>query len=92
MSVETFSRVEMGSKNCDLGKKKSVLLRFQGAGIRRVDHFNNAYMATLGWKVLKDENYWWVQIVKKKVYKEGWFFELQSQVKLLFGLENDFEY
>ena len=45
-----------------------------GLGVRGVGHFNNACLATLVWKVLKDENNWWVQIVKRKHLKKDDFF------------------
>lgn len=47
-------------------KKVCTIKEHEGLGIRRFYHFNNVCLAKLGWKVLTNENNWWVQFVKRK--------------------------
>lgn len=37
-----------------------------GLGIRRLEEMNHAFLAKLGWRILRDENSLWIQIVKAK--------------------------
>ena len=37
-----------------------------GLGVQRLDQFNNACLAKLGWKIINDNKNWWVQVVKQK--------------------------
>lgn len=34
-------------------------------GTRRAEHFNNASLTKLAWKVISDKDKWWLQIVSK---------------------------
>lgn len=49
-----------------------------GLGIRHTKCFNNAALAKLGWKILTDQQSWWVKIVKAKYLRNSNFFVVKK--------------
>lgn len=45
----------------------------EGLGIRKTVYFNNACLAKLSWKVLTDDQNWWVHTVKSNYLKNNDF-------------------
>lgn len=45
----------------------------EGLRIRRLNHFNQACLAKLRWKVLSQPNNWWVQLVSRKYLRRADF-------------------
>ena len=46
-----------------------------GLGIRPANLFNNAALAKLAWKIIKDHDNWWVQIIRQKYLRNSNFFQ-----------------
>lgn len=55
-----------------------------GLRIRCLDHFNNAYLAKLGWNILMDDDNWWVQLVRRRYLKQEDF--MQNKIKQHYSL------
>lgn len=50
-----------------------------GLGVRPAKFFNNAALAKLAWKLVKDPDNWWVQIVRQKYLRDTNFFQARKK-------------
>ena len=50
-----------------------------GLGVRPAAFFNNAALAKLAWKVLRDHDNWWAQIMRRKYLRKDSFFQARKK-------------
>lgn len=53
--------------------------------MRRLDHLNNACLAKLSWKVLTEEDNWWVRLVKSKYLRNEDFLDNKIRQNYFFA-------